>query len=108
MDFQAAMHLLEKPKAEEPVSPITQIEWDLKLSVWLQFPRFIRALPLSFVKATGDRVLNQIVRQVSRRLTRKVQEDFHQSLNLPLPDSCLRKGKGLWERISRVSGSQQV
>ena len=107
VDFQAAMHLLEKPKAEEPVSPITQIEWDLKLSVWLQFPRFIRALPLSFVKATGDRVLNQIVRQVSRRLTRKVQEDFHQSLNLPLPDSCLRKGKGLWERLSRVSGSQQ-
>ena len=106
VDFQAAMHLLEQSKEDEPVSPITQVEWDLKLSVWLQFPRFIRALPLSLVKATGDRVLNQIVRQVSRRLTRKVQEDFHQSLNLPLPDSCLRKGKGLWERISRVSGSQ--
>ncbi|MCG8368484.1 MAG: DUF1997 domain-containing protein, partial [Pseudanabaenales cyanobacterium] len=65
VDFQAAMHLLEKLKEDAPVSPITQVEWDLKLSVWLQFPRFIRALPLSLVKTTGDRVLNQIVRQVS-------------------------------------------
>lgn len=106
VDFQAAMHLLEKLKEDAPVSPITQVEWDLKLSVWLQFPRFIRALPLSLVKTTGDRVLNQIVRQVSRRLTRKVQEDFHQSLNIPLPESCRKKGKGLWRRISRASGSQ--
>jgi hypothetical protein len=37
------------------------------------------------VQSTGDRLLNQIVRQVSRRLTRKVQEDFHQSLGIELP-----------------------
>ncbi|MDJ0702118.1 MAG: DUF1997 domain-containing protein [Leptolyngbyaceae cyanobacterium MO_188.B28] len=105
VDFQAAMHLLEQSLEQAPTNSITQVEWDLKLSVWLQFPRFIRALPLSLVKTTGDRVLNQIVRQVSRRLTRKVQEDFHKSLNIPLPTSYREKGLNLWQRISRGGGS---
>ncbi|MFM6897022.1 MAG: DUF1997 domain-containing protein, partial [Microcystis panniformis] len=34
--------------------------------------------------------LTQIVRQVSPRLTYKVQEDFHSSFNLPLPPASSR------------------
>ncbi|MDB9378687.1 DUF1997 domain-containing protein, partial [Nodularia sphaerocarpa] len=64
-------------------SEITRIEWELDLLVNLHFPKFIQRLPKSLVQSTGDRLLNQIVRQVSRRLTRKVQENFHQSLKLP-------------------------
>ncbi|NEQ25862.1 MAG: DUF1997 domain-containing protein, partial [Microcoleus sp. SIO2G3] len=53
------------------------------------FPRFIHALPKAIVQSTGDRLLNRVVREVSRRLTRKVQQDFHLALDLPLP----RKGR---------------
>ncbi|MBE9249749.1 DUF1997 domain-containing protein [Dolichospermum sp. LEGE 00240] len=64
---------------------VTRVEWELDLVVELQFPRFIQRLPYSLIQSTGDRILNQIVRQVSRRLTHKVQRDFHQSLNIPFP-----------------------
>jgi hypothetical protein len=53
-------------------------------------PRFLNALPQALVKASGDKLLNQVVRQVSKRLTRKVQEDFHSSYHLPLPESYHR------------------
>jgi len=61
--------------------------------VMVQFPRFIHALPMSLIETTGDRLLNQIVRQVSRRLTHKVQEDFHTSANLPFP----KKHRKFWQ-----------
>ncbi|ALB39285.1 MULTISPECIES: DUF1997 domain-containing protein [Nostocales] len=62
---------------------VTRVEWELDLVVELQFPRFIQRLPYSLIQSTGDRILNQIVRKVSHRLTHKVQKDFHQSLNIP-------------------------
>ncbi|GAB4160357.1 MAG: hypothetical protein Fur0046_39490 [Cyanobacteria bacterium J069] len=83
VDFQAALHMVEPDEAaqlapaSEPV--LTRVEWELDLTVAIQFPRFIHALPKSLVEKTGDRLLNQIVRQVSRRLTHKVQDDFHSS-----------------------------
>jgi hypothetical protein len=42
-------------------------------------------LPEGLVQTSGDRLLRQIVRQVSRRLTWKVQEDFHASHGIPCP-----------------------
>ena len=45
----------------------------------------MRRLSHSLIQSTGDRILSQIVRQVSRRLTYKVQKDFHQSLSIPFP-----------------------
>lgn len=96
VDFQAALEL--KPLALEGMDEaqivqeaqalgmMTRVEWVLDLGVHLQFPRFIRALPQALIKTTGDRLLYEIVRQISRRLTRKVQEDFHRSLGLPMPD----------------------
>lgn len=92
VDFQAALQLVEIDLDRTLFSPkelaqlpdrITHVEWELDLQVFLQFPRFIQALPRSLVQSTGDRLLNQIVRQVSRKLTHKVQEDFHASAGLP-------------------------
>ena len=64
---------------------ITQVKWQLYLDVKVEFPKFICKLPLSLIQSTGDRLLCQIIKQVSPRLTYKVQEDFHNRLNLPIP-----------------------
>lgn len=87
VDFQAAMRLVEaRPEAVDlPVSKITRVQWQLDLTVTIQFPRFIHTLPKALIQSTGDRLLHQIVRQVSSRLTHKVQTDFHSSLGLTLP-----------------------
>ena len=88
VDFQAALKLVEH---SSPTAKMTQVQWQLDLHVSIQFPRFIHALPESLIQNTGDRVLRQVVRQVSRRLTHKVQEDFHSSRNLPMPKRGRRK-----------------
>lgn len=86
VDFQAALQLIEvEPTSANCSTPVTQVEWELDLKVVIQFPRFIHALPKNLVQSTGDRLLNQIVRQVSRRLTHKVQQDFHNTVGIPFP-----------------------
>ena len=93
VDFQASQSFVEVPTSEyfqepdeTPLPPsITRVEWDLDLKVALRFPKFIHKLPQSLIQSTGDRLLCQVVRQVSRRLTYKVQEDFHSSLGIPMP-----------------------
>lgn len=82
VDFKATMTLVQ---AAAQSQPLTRVEWQLDLAVTIQFPRFIQALPRQIIQNTGDRLLHQIVRQVSRRLTYKVLDDFHGSLNLPMP-----------------------
>lgn len=89
VDFQSALHLIEGQDSSQG-NPLTQVDWRLTLTVHIHKPRFLNALPQSLVKASGDKLLNQVVRQVSKRLTRKVQEDFHSSYHLPLPDSYHR------------------
>jgi hypothetical protein len=92
VDFQASMRLVESQADASAVLPVmTRVEWELNLEVAIHFPRFIQALPKSMVQATGDRLLNQIVRQVSRRLTHKVQEDFHNSLGIAFPRKASKK-----------------
>jgi Protein of unknown function (DUF1997) len=100
VDFQAAMELVEMPRPEATIElgdasnpileQVTLVQWTLDLTVTIQFPRFIHALPKPLIQSTGDRLLKQIVRQVSTRLTRKVLEDFHQSENLPIPKRSRR------------------
>ncbi len=93
VDFRASLELASKAadsradsyneaRGDEP-SAFTNVEWELDLSVTIHFPKFIHALPNALVQATGDRLLHQIVRQVSKRLTYKVQEDFHQTMGIP-------------------------
>ncbi len=87
VDYRASLQLIDDVAKDDPsqIFEACRVEWELDLVVDIHFPRFIQRLPKSIVQATGDRLLNQIVRQVSRRLTRKVQEDFHQSLGIPFP-----------------------
>ncbi len=99
VDFRAAMELIEINAGgfvkvngqDEFTHRSTRVQWHLDLTVTIQFPRFIhRALPKSLIQTTGDRVLRQIVRQVSHRLTRKVLEDFHTSHQMPIPKRSRR------------------
>ncbi len=78
VDFQAEMRLAA-------AAATTKVEWHLDLAVEIQFPKFIYKLPRSVIQKTGDQVLKQIVRQVSKSLTKKVQKDFHSTTGLPLP-----------------------
>ncbi|MBR8836707.1 MAG: DUF1997 domain-containing protein [Stigonema ocellatum SAG 48.90 = DSM 106950] len=85
VDYRSWLQLVETP-ANHPsadLGEMTLVMWELVLTVDIYFPKFIQRLPKSLIQSTGDRLLNQIVRQVSRRLTTKVQEDFHQSLGIP-------------------------
>ncbi len=82
VDFDAEMHLVEIIKGEQLM---TQIEWNLNLAVAIQFPKFIHRLPQTVIQKTGDNLLKQIVRQVSKRLTQRVQKDFHGQAGLVLP-----------------------
>lgn len=94
VDFRAAMELVEhaltdadgefEGNADRP-NRITRVQWQLDLTVSIHFPKFIQALPNTLVQGTGDQLLKQIVRQMSRRLMHKVQEDFHGSNRLPMP-----------------------
>ena len=86
VDFQARMEL--KPWAPTPDADpdrATSVSWDLDLSVWIRLPKVISVLPEQLVQSSGDRLLKQIVRQISRRLTWKVQEDFHATHGLNCP-----------------------
>ena len=87
VDFQASMPLIPMQKssdqANEPLG--TSVQWDLDLSVWIRLPKVITILPDQLVQSSGDHLLKQIVRQISRRLTWKVQEDFHSSHHLICP-----------------------
>ncbi|MDJ0796618.1 MAG: DUF1997 domain-containing protein [Calothrix sp. MO_167.B12] len=93
VDYRASLQLVEDVTTETAdfSGKMTQVVWELDLTVYMNFPKFIRRLPKSLIQSTGDRLLNQIVRQVSRRLTSKVQQDFHQSLNIPFPERCKQK-----------------
>ncbi|MEO1373645.1 MAG: DUF1997 domain-containing protein [Cyanobacteria bacterium J06635_10] len=88
VDYRASLQLVESQDENNSIqsTPTTRVEWELYLTVYLHFPQFIKRLPKSLIQSTGDRLLNQIVRQVSRRLTRKVQNNFHQSLDISFSD----------------------
>jgi hypothetical protein len=79
VEFNASLRL----EAHDEAS--TEVIWDLDLSVWIQLPGVITMLPSALVQSSGDHLLRQIVRQISRRLTWKVQEDFHASHGLECP-----------------------
>lgn len=89
VDFQAVLELMEQhplsPAASHELPETTHVDWQLDLRVMVRFPRFIQELPQGVIQKTGDRLLRGIVRQVSHRLTAKVQKDFHASLGIPFP-----------------------
>lgn len=80
VDFQALQILADATEESDSGLTVTCVNWELKLSVGVGFPKFLRALSPKLIQKTGDRLIAQIVKQVSRQLTRKVQEDFHREL----------------------------
>ncbi|MEX1317280.1 MAG: DUF1997 domain-containing protein [Synechococcaceae cyanobacterium] len=79
VEFNAALQL------DQTDVDLTLVRWELDLSVWIRLPRVITLLPDPLVQSSGEHLLRQIVRQISRRLTWKVQEDFHASQGLDCP-----------------------
>jgi hypothetical protein len=94
IDFQASMQLVEyedhPANLEFELPKLTHVQWQLDLTVQVQFPKFIQALPPALIQRTGDLLLQNVVKQISRRLTRKVQQDFHTTRDLPLPQPPAR------------------
>jgi hypothetical protein len=89
---EVATETLEYLSCRSSLPPrITKVTWELDLEVKVVFPKFIYKLPSSLIQSTGDRLLGQIIRQVSPRLTYKVQQDFHSRFHLPLPPKAGRK-----------------
>ena len=78
VEYNASLQLVES-------DTLTTVRWELELSVWITLPGVITMLPANLVQSSGDHLLRQIVRQISRRLTWKVQEDFHASHGLDCP-----------------------
>jgi Protein of unknown function (DUF1997) len=99
VDFQSTMTLVELPTAEfcaergiklsECPTQITGAQWHLDLAVGVQFPKFILSKSRSLIQKTGDTLLKNIVKQVSRRLSAKTQQDFHSTLGIPFPKKRL-------------------
>ena len=91
IDFNAALRLDDAGGDEASTEDVdrlmahTMVRWTLELSVWIRLPSMITILPDGLVQTSGDHLLRQIVRQISRRLTWKVQEDFHGSHGIPCP-----------------------
>jgi hypothetical protein len=87
VEFNASLRLDEASgrATDEDPGPLTLVRWELDLSVWIRLPGVITLLPDGLVQSSGDHLLKQIVRQISRRLTWKVQEDFHASHKLDCP-----------------------
>jgi hypothetical protein len=105
VDYQAVMTLIEvardqageglekvyrKQGIDELPENITKVQWQLNMDVAVFFPKYIHKLPQALVRKTGDRLLAEIIRQVSPRLTFKVQQDFHEGMKLPLPPKSSR------------------
>ena len=78
VEFNASLRLEEGAMS-------TLVRWELDLKVWIRLPGMITILPEGLVQTSGDHLLRQIVRQISRKLTWKVQEDFHASQGLTCP-----------------------
>ncbi len=72
---------LEELDPEPLQEPLTRVHWDLKLDIWMQLPGFLQALPYSLVYRVGARVVNQVTRSMSDRLTHNVCTDFYRSVN---------------------------
>jgi hypothetical protein len=94
IEISQAAKGIEKVFAKENITSlpeqITCIHWHLHLEVKVKFPKFIYRLPMNVIVSTGDRLLAQIIKQVSPHFSYKVQKDFHTRYNLPIPPKTAR------------------
>jgi hypothetical protein len=63
-----------------PDSGMTQVNWDLELDIWMELPCFLSAFPHSLVYNVGAKVVRQVTRRMSDRLTHNVCTDYYRSV----------------------------
>ncbi|MDX2273148.1 MAG: DUF1997 domain-containing protein [Cyanobacteriota bacterium] len=80
VDCQSYFQLEALPDAGNS-APQTRVHWDLKLRIGMELPGFLLALPRKLVHKVGSRVVNQVTRSMSDRLTHNVCTDFYKSIN---------------------------
>jgi len=85
VDFRSSMELVEAVDQVGKEGAMTYAQWTLDLKVKVDFPQFIHALPQGLIQKTGDRLLAQIVRQVSNCLNHKILKDFHHTYDRRFP-----------------------
>ena len=94
VDFQASLNLVDTlvpanvAESAEGSLPLTRVEWQLDLGVGIFFPKFIQKLPQKLIQRTGDALLKHIVHKVSQCLTAKVQDDFHRTYGITIPQTA--------------------
>jgi len=77
VDCQATFRIEER--VQEPTA-ITRVYWGLILKVDIELPGFLQALSRPLVQKVGIKVVNQVTRSMSDRLTHNVCTDFYRSV----------------------------
>lgn len=67
---------------ELPESGMTRVNWDLELDIWMELPRFLAAFPYNLVYNVGAKVVRQVTRRMSDRLTHNVCTDYYRSVGM--------------------------
>jgi len=61
-------------------TPIARVYWGLLLKIDIELPGFLQVLSRSLVQKVGIKVVNQVTRSMSDRLTHNVCTDFYRSV----------------------------
>ncbi len=69
------------PKRQAPI--VTRVHWHLYLNIHMDLPGFLQALPYSLVHRVGSKVVQQVTRNMSDRLTHNVCSDFYRWIGKP-------------------------
>ncbi|MEN9205145.1 MAG: DUF1997 domain-containing protein [Thermostichales cyanobacterium DRC_bins_46] len=77
VDCQASFRI--EQHSSDP-QPLTRVYWDLTLKIDLELPGFLQVLPRPLVQKVGIKVVNQVTRSMSDRLTHNVCTDFYRSV----------------------------
>jgi hypothetical protein len=71
----------DQPDQKEDSHPtLTRVHWDLQLCIQMELPGFLLALPRNLVHRVGTKVVVQVTRSMSDRLTHNVCTDFYKSI----------------------------
>ncbi|GAB4218538.1 MAG: DUF1997 domain-containing protein [Synechococcales cyanobacterium] len=77
VDCQATFRIEQLPDTDRP---ITRVFWGLVLKIDIELPGFLQVLSRSLVQKVGIKVVNQVTRSMSDRLTHNVCTDFYRSV----------------------------
>ncbi len=76
--YSAGGFVRETSRGSSP--PMIRVHWHLNLLVGMELPGLVKSLPSAFVHRVASRIVNQVTRSMSERLTRNVCSDFYQTI----------------------------